>query len=224
MWKGCIAITRKPSAENQKNVRPVHVAARLLCLFSALLFLQGCPAKPPPGGRFPITNGSHTILPTTEHHILIWADPPLTEMAVEWLRTHHYANIQLPEKAPVRAPQISHDFSTRKAALAVAQEMKAEVVLFLEREATKDGALIEPHCGALYHVNVKLQGLSVESGNTALRGSAHYPHCVDLSDTTTRSLTCQAFATAWGFRPSGQLEIPSSLMCTTGQTAPTPNR
>jgi hypothetical protein len=163
MWKGCIAITRKPSAENQKNVRPVHVAARLLCLFSALLFLQGCPAKPPPGGRFPITNGSHTILPTTEHHILIWADPPLTEMAVEWLRTHHYANIQLPEKAPVRAPQISHDFSTRKAALAVAQEMKAEVVLFLEREATKDGALIEPHCGALYDVNVKLQGLSVET-------------------------------------------------------------
>lgn len=200
------------------------MAARLLCLFSALLFLQGCPAKPPPGGRFPITNGSHTILPTTDQQILIWSDPPLTEVAVEWLRAHHYANIQLPEKAPVRAPQISHDFSTRKAALAVAQEMNAEVVLFLEREATKEGALIEPHCGPLYHVNVELRGLAVESGDTALRGSAHYPHCVDLSDKTTRSLTCQAFATAWGFRPSGQLEIPSSLMCTTGQTASTPSR
>ncbi len=67
------------------------------CL-SALLFLQGCPAKPPPGGRFPITNGSHTILPTTDQQILIWADPPLTEVAVEWLRAHHYANIQLPRE------------------------------------------------------------------------------------------------------------------------------
>jgi hypothetical protein len=99
--------------------------------------------------------------------------------------------------------------------------MKAEVVLVLEREATKDGALIEPDCGALYHVSVELQAVSVERGDTALRGSAHYPNCVELSDKTTRSLTCQAFATAWGFRPSGQLEIPSSLMCTTGQTVPT---
>jgi len=202
-------------------VRPVPV---VLCLFSALLFLQGCPAKPPPGGRFPITNGSHTILPTTDQHILIWADSPLAEVAVEWLRAHHYTNIQIPEKAPVSAPQILHDFSTRTAALAVAQEMKAAVVLFLEREATKDGALIEPHCGPLYHVSFELKGLSVESGDTALRGSAHYPQCVDLSDKTTRRLTCQALATAWGFRPSGQLEIPSSLMCTTGQTAPTPTR
>ena len=159
-----------------------------------------------------------------DQHILIWADPPLAEVAVEWLRAHHYSHLLIPHKAPLQAPQIAHDFSTRTAALAVAQEMKAEVVLFLEREATKDGALIEPHCGALYHVSVELQGLSVESGDTALRGSAHYPHCVDLSDKTTRSLTCQAFATVWGFRPSGQLEIPSSLMCTTGQTAPTPSR
>jgi len=99
--------------------------------------------------------------------------------------------------------------------------MKVEVVLVLERDTTKDGALIEPDCGALYHVSVELHAVSVERGETALRGSAQYPNCVDLSDKTTRSLTCQAFATAWGFRPSGQLEIPSSLMCTTGQTVPT---
>lgn len=29
-------------------------------------------------------------------------------------------------------------------------------------------------------------------------------------------LTCQALATAWGYRPSGQLDIPSEQMCTTG--------
>lgn len=202
-------------------MRPLHVAARALCLLSVLLFLQGCPSKPPPGVRFPITNGSHTILPTTDQHILIWADPPLTEVAAEWLRTHHYSHLLIPHKDPLQVSHIAHDFSTRTAALALAREMKAEVVLVLERDTTKDGALIEPDCGALYHVSVELQAVSVESGETALRGSAHYPNCVDLSDKTTRSLTCQAFATAWGFRPSGQLEIPSSLMCTTGQTVPT---
>lgn len=201
-----------------------HKGFHVLCLVSALLLLQGCPSKPPSGVRFPITNGSHTILPATDQQILVWADPPLVDLAVEWLRAHHYSNVLMPHRAPLQAPQIAHDFSTRKAALAVAEEMKAEVVLVLEREATKDGALIEPHCGPLYHVSVELRGLSVHSGGTSFRGGAYYPHCVDLSDKTIRSLTCQAFATAWGFRPSGQLEIPSSLMCTAGQTAPLPTR
>jgi len=102
--------------------------------------------------------------------------------------------------------------------------MKAEFVLFLELDESKEGALIEPHCDPLLNVSVNVRGLSVESGDTTIRGSAHYPHCVDLSDKTIRSLSCQAFATAWGFRPSGQLDIPSSLMCTAGQTEPTPIR
>ena len=164
------------------------------------------------------------MLPATDQRILIWADPPLTEMAVTWLSIHRYSHLLMPEKSPLQVHRIAHDFSTRKAALAVAQEMKAEVVLVLEREGTKDGALIEPHCGPLYNVSVRLEGVSVDSGDTTLRASAHYPQCVDLSDKTIQSLTCQTFATAWGFRPSGQLEIPSTLMCTTGQTAPTPLR
>jgi len=97
-------------------------------------------------------------------------------------------------------------------------------VLFLEREESKEGALIDLQCGSFIYVNVILRGPSVETGETVLRGSAHYPHCVDLSGETFQNLTCQAFATAWGYRPSGQLDIPSSLMCTTGQTEPTPIR
>jgi hypothetical protein len=200
------------------------LAIQGLCLLCTLLLLEGCPGKPPSGVRFPITSGSHTTLPTTNQRILIWADPPLTDMAMEWLQVHHYSTLTLPEKAPFQPHPIAHNFSTRKAALAVAKEMDTDIVLVLEREATKDGALLEPQCGPLYHVNVELQGYSVKSGETALRGSAHYPQCVDLTDKMIRSLTCQAFATAWGFRPSGQLEIPSSLMCTTGQTAPPPIR
>ncbi len=98
------------------------------------------------------------------------------------------------------------------------------MVLLLELEESQEGALLEPHCGSLFHVGVEVRGLSVESGDTLLRGHAHYPHCVALSDTTIRSLTCQALATAWGYRPSGQLDLPSDLMCTAGQTDPIPLR
>lgn len=195
---------------------------RVLCLLLLLTMLcvQGCPSKPTSGVRFPITNGFHTNLPTPIQRILIWADPPVGDMAIEWLRAHHYSNVLMPAKHPLQSPQIAHNLSTSNAALAVAREMKAELVLVIERDATKEGALIQSDCGALYDVNVEVRGLSVESGDTALRGGAHYPHCVDLSEKTIRSLTCQAFATAWGFRPSGQLDIPSNLMCTTGQTEP----
>ena len=201
------------------------LAALVLSLLSVVLLMQGCSSKArPPGVRFPITSGSHTILPTAQQRILIWGDPPLADVAVEWLRVHHYSSILMPEMGPFHAPQVPHSFSDRKAALAVAESMQAEFVLFLERDESKEGTLIERQCGSFSYVIVHLRGLSVESGETILRGSAHYPHCVDLSGETFHSLTCQAFATAWGFRPSGQLDIPSSMMCTAGQTKPTPIR
>lgn len=210
-------------------MRGIHHHAGLVIqavgLLSVLLLLQGCHSKaPPPGVRFPITSGSHTILPTAQQRILVWGDPPLTDVAVEWLTSHHYAAILRPGSESFRVTQTSRSALEHTLALSVAEDLKADAVLFLEREQNKDGALIEPHCGALFYVNVNVRGLVLESGDTALRGSAHYPHCVDLSGKTFRSLTCQALATAWGLRPSGQLDIPSDLMCTAGQTDPLPIR
>lgn len=201
------------------------LAIQVLCLLSVVLLVQGCHSTSPPSSvRFPITSGSHTILPAPQQRILLWGDPPLTDVAMEWLRSHHYSSVLMPENGPIQAPHISHTFSNHKAALVVAREMQADFVLFLEREESKDGALIEPQCGPRFSVDVRISGLSVESGGVALRGNAHYPHCVDLSRETFRNLTCQALATAWGYRPSGQLDIPSSLMCTAGRTEPIPIR
>ena len=190
-----------------------------------VLLLQGCPAKaPPPGVRFPITSGSHNTLPTVQQRILVWGDAPLTDVAVEWLISHHYSAIITPESDPLQTTQASRRFSDRTVALSVAEDLKADFVLFLEREESKEGALIEPRCDTRFYVNVSARGVSVESGDITVRGNAHYPHCVDLNGKTFRSLTCQALATAWGFRPSGQLDIPSGLMCTAGQTEPIPTR
>lgn len=202
----------------------VRTTLHVFVILTILLLLAGCPKAPPSGVRFPITSGSHHALPTAQQRILLWGDPALTAIAAEWLRSHHYTSVLLPDKGSFRAYQVSRGLSDRKTALAVAKDMRAEFVLLLDREQSKEGALLESQCGALFAVNVTVQAFSVESGAAVLRGNAHYPHCVDLGGETFRSLTCQALATAWGFRPSGQLEIPSSLMCTAGQTEPIPIR
>jgi hypothetical protein len=186
----------------------------LMCVVSTLLILGGCFSKPPPSGvHFAITSGSHTLLPSERQRILIWGDPILAHVAEEWLRSHHYSNILM-------QPRIPYTSSDRQGALAVASEANAEFVLVLEGEALKEGALIQPNCGALFNITVDVRGLSVERGEGVLRGNAHYPHCVERNDQTFQNLTCQALATAWGFRSSGQLEIPSHFACTAGQIPP----
>lgn len=188
------------------------------CFLSILLLLEGCYSPPPSSGvHFPITSGSHTLLPGERQRILIWGDPLLARVAEEWLRSHHYSNILM-------QPPIPYTSSDRQGVLAVGAEANAEFVLILERETLKEGALIQPNCGARFNITVDVRGLSVERRGSVLRGNAHYPHCVEPNDQTFQNLTCQALATAWGFRSSGQLEIPSHLTCTAGQSAPAPNR
>jgi hypothetical protein len=196
----------------------ISSAITLACLPSILLILEGCSATPPPSGiHFPITNGSHTLLPSAQQRILIWGDPLLARMAEEWLRSHHYSSILMP-------PQIPYPPLDPQVALVAAAEANASFVLILEREVLKEGALIQANCGARFNITVKVRGLSVERGESVLRSNAHYPHCVEHNDQTVQNLTCQALATAWGFRSAGQLEIPSHLACTAGQSPPTPSR
>ena len=186
-----------------------------------MILLQGCLSKPvTPEVHYPITSGSHETLPSSRDGILVWGEEPLTDLAVEWLIAHHYAAIIRPVTEFPQAKEQSHTFSDRTLALAVAQNVKADFVLFLDREESKHGTLVESYCDGQFYVDVAVRGVSVSTGTVVWRGNAHYPQCVDLSRRTFQSLICQALATAWGLRPSGQLEIPSSLMCTVGQTEP----
>jgi hypothetical protein len=152
-------------------------------------------------------------LPTEQQRILISGDYLLARMAEEWFRSHHYSSILMP-------PQISHVLSDRQGMFTIAAEQNAAFVIILEREELNDGALLKPHCGSLFNIHVTVRGLSVENRETVLLGSAHYPHCIERNDKALQNLTCQALATAWGFRRSGQLEIPSHLACTVGQVPP----
>ena len=103
-------------------------------MLSTLLILNGCsPTRSPSAIHFPITNGSHTLLPSAQQRILIWGDPLLARVADKWLRSHHYSNILMP-------PQIPYPPSDRQVALVAAAEVNAAFVLILEREELKEGA------------------------------------------------------------------------------------
>ena len=191
--------------------KPLTFTLSLACLLPIILLLDGCSSKPPRSGvHFPITNGFHTLLPTEQQRILVWGDPLLTHVAEKWLQSHHFSSIR-------GHPQNVHPGLNREAVFSLATEQQAEFVLLLERDELKTEALLESHCGARFNISITVRGLSLVSRETVFRGSAHYPHCVDRNNEVIEHLTCQALATAWGFRPSGQLEIPSSLACTAGQ-------
>lgn len=186
----------------------------LACSLAVTLALHGCTSKRQPAGiRFPITHGFHTHVPSEQQRILILGDPLLTKVTEEWLRSHHYSHVLV-------SPQTAHHGLDRETVLTLATQLQAEFVLLLEREELRIGALIESDCGARFNISITVRGLSLMSREPVFRGTAYYPHCVEHHRETVQNLTCQALATAWGFRPSGQLEIPSSLACTTGQTSP----
>lgn len=185
----------------------------LACFLHITVLLQGCASKRLPAiVYFPITNGFHSELPTEQKRILIWGDSSLIKVAEEWLRSHHYSPI-------LASPRKIHSELDREGVLRLAAELGAEFVILLEQEELKTGALIEPYCGARFNLSVTVSGLSQRSRETVFRGSAYYPQCVERTHEIVENLTCQALATAWGLRPSGQLEIPSSLACTTGQVS-----
>jgi hypothetical protein len=71
-----------------------------------------------------------------------------------------------------------------------------------------------------YTVDVTVRGVNGVTNEVEWKGNAHFPPLSNPPENALVHLTCQALATAWGFRPSGQLEIPSEMMCSVGQTEP----
>lgn len=67
--------------------------------------------------------------------------------------------------------------------------------------------------GVTPEVIVRLQ--RPPGGTSVILGRAMMPIAA-REERVLHDLTCQALATAWGYRPSGQLDIPSEQMCSAG--------
>jgi len=62
---------------------------------------------------------------------------------------------------------------------------------------------------------VSIRGVDVETSEVLWNGVARYPgQSRGSPEDTLAKLTCQALATAWGFRPAGDQAISSQSMCT----------
>ena len=70
----------------------------------------------------------------------------------------------------------------------------------------------------IYSGAVSVRGVDVETSEVLWTGNARYPQQTGGGpEDTLMKLTCQALATAWGFRPAGDQAISSQSMCAVGE-------
>ncbi len=78
----------------------------------------------------------------------------------------------------------------------------------------------------LYSSSVTIRGLATATHRVGWTGRAEFLFLGTVSvhrlDEAFHNLTCQALATAWGFRPPGQHDIASAAMCNPEAHRPTP--
>lgn len=68
-----------------------------------------------------------------------------------------------------------------------------------------------------YSASVSIRGVNVETSEVAWSGTARFSKPVRGIEDALTKLTCQALATAWGFRPAGWHEFDSQAMCQAGE-------
>jgi hypothetical protein len=101
--------------------------------------------------------------------------------------------------------------------LGIARSLGVELVLLADSKSSPSSGYTAIN-RSIHGVDVTVRGVNVRTGQIEWQGRAHYPEGIDPPADALTMLVCQALATAWGFRPGGQLAIPSKLMCTAGQT------
>ena len=189
-------------------------------LLTGLLVSSGCGVAGP--SHYPITDGFHHSLPQKDTRIVIWGtSPAVTGTATIWLQkrglrvVERARLLQLFEEQRIR---LTHTADDEGPILRVGKLLGAGMVVFTDASVTQGvasnfsmgayggGGRSEPVATA----GVSLRGVDVETGEVLWTGTARYkqPSSSSPEDGLTK-LTCQALATAWGFREAGEEEISS---------------
>ncbi len=201
----------------------------LLCIVGCVV---GCtpPPKPPDLTRYPTTAGSATRLPTPGERVLVWGGHPAARaMAADWM---YGQNIRLADVSIVSGSE--EDEPERESdALSTARDERIPYILFVETPVSQEGyswstgrgtvlgsiggVSTSTGAGTAFSASVIVRCVEVSSGDLLAIGSAHYSEPsrssqIALDDVLTK-LTCQALATAWGFRLGGTRAISSTDMC-----------
>ena len=189
--------------------------------------LSGCVSKT----IYPITDGFHHDLPQPNTRIVIWGNPPaVTGTATTWLQKRGLRVVerarlmQLFEEQHIR---LTHTPDDEGPILRVGKIIGAGMVVFTDGSATEgvwSNYSVSRYGGgggsqSVYSGAVSIRGVDVETSEVLWTGNARYPQQTGGGpEDTLMKLTCQALATAWGFRPAGeQATISSQSMCEVGE-------
>jgi len=144
----------------------------------------------------PITDGSHSVLPSKHAKVIVWGnDTRTSDSAMTWLKKRRLMVIErgaLKLSMDEKSLDFSHTLEDEAMILRVSRELGIKMVVFVDR------------VGDLRAPMVAIRGVDVDTHQILWSGSARYP---DYSNKTPSdllvNLTCQALATAWGFQTPG---------------------
>lgn len=178
---------------------------------------------------WPVTDGTHQNLPQPNARLLLLGDDRIvSSTAAHWLQQR---GLDVITKSRVRrllreqrtGPLLTGMDSAGLAELGQRAGAQWVVVAESQHETIGDMRPGGDHHGegdalpTLYSSSVTIRGLATASHRVEWNGRAEFLFLGTVSvhrlDEAFHNLTCQALATAWGFRPPGQHEIASAAMC-----------
>jgi len=220
-------------------VKTLRATSRILLLACAIALI-GCASS---GHRvYPTTDGVATELPSTGATIVVVGnDPTSTNTCITWLQKRGLRVLESSMLAAqvdtTGAAQLSREAATSRILIAAA-DLGVEQVVFVESPTTNTGvsfsgqgsttssmsvflgsvfgsssSQVRGEQGSRYSMFVSTRAVAVDSGIIAWTGNARFAVQLQQVDDILVRLTCQALATAWGFRPTGTKAIGSSEMC-----------
>ena len=171
-----------------------------IAILAWLLLLAAC-------SYAPVTDGFQSDLPKPGTPTIVWGDDPsAVGMAATWLQKRGLAVVErslLILDLESETMNLGHTLRDEAIVLQAAKKKGTAHVVFVDRGGDYRAPMIS------------VRGVDVESGRVQWSGSARYATFETRPPKDTLAiLTCEALATAWGFRPSGTKWLMSSYaMC-----------
>ena len=151
---------------------------------------------------FPTTDGFHHELPRPGTVVIVLGRHPMSVTTSQWLQKRGLVIVERARLEEVFKEQglvLTYTPDREGDLLRVGQLVGAEQLVFTD------------HAG---YSSASIRAVDVQTGKVLWSGSAYWPDEVMGSPQEKLiRLTCQALATAWGFRPTGNRWISSDSMC-----------
>lgn len=156
------------------------------------------------------TDGAMSRLPQGAMPLAVLGDSPaIVGAATTWLQKRGMAIIERSRLDQVFTEQKIRLTSTpdREADLLRAGQLAgAKILVFADGTARP---------GQFGNASVTIRAVDVETAVVVWSGSAQYIGALAYVEYALAGLTCEALATAWGFRPPGMHQLPASGHCQT---------